>query len=405
MTTFDRHVIGALVRHHQIPPGALGAPFYDIPPDPAYVQQVAQWHQAQPAPSKLSPQALAVLAAPDLVADIRSLTGRDSMIHTWALSRHDLQPGPVLLIAPKGEGAKQLQVQTIASREELADTMLLWLVSHGTPAEPEMHIQMSHPELAVLLAFVDLYSRAKYSAYVAHRKQESSFPYQYIVQAYQEAINARDPRWLLGFSMSMLDEAALRLDNDGLWRCVQLLAQRKLIEASGQEWRFTLPGEYLAESLHRRTVSLAIEVAGASPQGGLGTHAMMLVRSDDPLWLIDLPPNDKAALCGVSVQAAREVLDLILTPKGKAPAPQAARPPAPQGHPAPAPPQANVPPHPGQRFPAAAPPHQAPPHQAPPHQAQSPQAQSPQAQPVCPVCRHPVTPNTVFCGNCGARLR
>ncbi|MCW5966702.1 MAG: zinc ribbon domain-containing protein [Bryobacterales bacterium] len=403
MMTFDRHVIGALVRHQQLAPGALGAPFYDVPPDPAYVQQVAQWHQAQPADAKLSPQALAVLATPDLVADIRSLTGRDSMLHTWALARADCQPGPILLMAPKGEEGKQLEIQLAPSREVLADTMLLWLVGAGAPSEPEMHVQMSHAELAVLFAFIDLYSRAKFSAFMAHRTQESSFDHRYITQAYQEGVNSQDPRWLLGLALPLLDEAARRLDGNGVWQCIHTLAQRRLLEAAGQEWKLTLPGEYLAESLHRRTVSVTIDTAAADGQGGLGTHAAMLIRADDPLWLIDLPPGGTAAVCGVSVQAARQVLDAVLTPAGRAPASRAAQPPQP--------PQA-VAPHPATPHHAGTLPGYGAQHQggypAQPGMAHPPVA-APPARPhaaaVCPVCRQQIAPGTVFCGNCGARLR
>ncbi len=400
MMTFDRHIIGALVRHHQMAPGALGAPFYDIPPDPAYAQQVAQWHQAQPADAKLSPQALAVLAAPDLVADIRSLSGRDSIIHTWAMSRADCQPGPILLTAAKGEEGKQLNIQVVAGREELADTILLWLVGSGEPSEPEMHIQMSHAELAVLLAIIDLYSRAKYSAFLAHRKQENTFPHTFITQAFQEGINSKDPRWLLGFALPLLDEQVRPLDANAIWQCMQLLAQRKLLEAVSlpngtQEWRFTLPGEYLAESLHRRTVTVGIDTAAANEQGGLGTHAVMLVRADDPLWFIDLPPGENASICGVSVQAAREVLDAVLTPTGKAPAAVPSQPPRPQPMPMPAqtpvqgPPPVAAQPPPGYAAPAGV---------MPPPAAARPAA-------ICPVCRQQVGPTTVFCGNCGARIR
>jgi hypothetical protein len=385
MLTLDRHVIGALVRHQQLVPGALGAAFYDVPPDPGYIQQVAQWHQAQPASAKLSPEALKILAAPDLVADIRALTGRDSLLRTWALSRVDLQPGPIVLAAAAEQNDKQLKVQSFASREMLADTLLLWLVAAGEPSEPEMRVEMTHAEFAVLLAFIDLYSRAKYSALIAHRTMETTFSHSFVYQAYDEALKAADPRWLLGFAMPLIDEAALHLDPQSFWQALQGLGQRRFIEAAGQEFRFTVPGEFLAEALHRRTVSVAVDTAAAEPQGGLGTHGMMLVRSDDPLWFVDLPPGGKVTVCGVSVQAAREILDAVLTPVGRAPAarqpaPHAARPPA-QMHPHP--PQPGMPPR------GVSP--------AMPQGAQPGVVQ-------CRVCGQRQAAGAMFCGNCGSRF-
>lgn len=365
MLTLDRHVIGALVRHHQLVPGALGAAFYDLPPDPGYIQQVAQWHQAQPASAKLSAEALKILAAPDLVADIRALTGRDSMLHTWALSRVDFQPGPILLAAAAEQNEKQLKVQSYASREMLADTLLLWLVAAGEPSEPEMRVEMTHAEFAVLLAFIDLYSRAKYSAFIAHRTMETTFSHSFVYQAYDEALKAADPRWMLGFAMPLIDEAALHLDPQSFWQALQGLVQRRFLEASGQEFRFTVPGEFLAEALHRRTVSVAVDTAAAEPQGGLGTHGMMLVRSDEPLWFVDLPPGGKVTVCGVSMQAAREILDAVLTPVGRAPA---ARPPL-------------------QHPPAAPPP-----------------AASQPGVVQCRVCGQRQAAGAMFCGNCGSRF-
>jgi hypothetical protein len=408
MLTLDRHVIGALVRHQQLVPGALGVSFYDIPPDPGYIQQVAQWHQSQPASAKLSAEALKILAAPDLVADIRALTGKDSLLRTWALSRTDCQPGPILLAATENN-EKQLKVQSFASREMLADTLLLWLVAAGEPGEPEMRVEMTHAEFAVLLALIDLYSRAKYSAFIAHRAMETSFSHSFIYQAYDEALKATDPRWLLGYAMALIDEPALHLDPQAFWQALQGLVQRRFVEAAGQEFRFTVPGEFLAESLHRRTVSIAIDTAAADPQGGLGTHGMMLVRSDEPLWFVDLPAGGKVTVSGVSMQAAREILDVILTPVGRAPA---ARPPAQH----PPTPQAVFPPTPQATYPAAAPPPQAP---YPPHTPVSTQRGAPPpAQPgygsapatpqpgivQCRVCGQRQAVGAMFCGNCGSRL-
>jgi len=105
MITLQGHVIGALVRHFQLAPGALGAPFYGPLSDAGYAAQVARWHESLPAASRLSPKALAVLAAPDLVSDVRVFQGHGSLIRTWVMARFAEKSGPFLLAAREGTRA------------------------------------------------------------------------------------------------------------------------------------------------------------------------------------------------------------------------------------------------------------------------------------------------------------
>lgn len=375
MITMQRHILGALVRHHQLPQTALGAPFFDIPPDPGYAAQVAEWHDSLPAESRISPEALAVIAAPALVSDVRVFQGRNSLTRTWAMAAYSDKSGPFLLAASLGDGSG-LKLEVVDSRDTFSDTLLTWLIAGGEPSEPEMKVQMSHSELAVLLAIMDLYSRAAFSAYITHAPVEDAYSASLITQSYKEAVAVDDPRWLLSFAGPVLDEDATRLDPNGVWAALQGLAQRGLVEIAGQDWKLTLPGQYVAESFHRRKVTIAIETVAANPDSTLGTHAAMLIRSDEPLWFIDLPPGGAATLTGVSVQGARDILDALFTPGAPAPPPRPAAPPlgtAPPAYGAPA----------------------APPQPTPGTGA---------AMRFCPSCGNPLTAGMAFCMNCGARV-
>ena len=392
MITLQRHVIGALVRHFQLTPGALGAPFYGPLPDAGYAAQVAQWYESLPPASRLSPEAFAVLAAPDLVSDVRVFQGRGSLTRTWAMARLGEKPGPFLLAAPQGENG-DLKIEVLDSSDAFSDTLLTWLIGGSEPSEPELNVRLTQPECAILLALADLYSRDAFSSYIAHRPVEDRYSQELIARAYHEAVTVDDPRWLLSFALPLLDDGMAHLDGGAVAQALQGLHRRGLIEPAGQDWKFTIPGEYVALSFHRRTVTVAVDTIAADVDGRLGTHAALLLRSDEPLWFINLPVEGEAALTGISLQAARDILDALFTPLAKAPL---QRPPAPQTAAAPPPP-------PG---PPAPPPYSAAP--APPYAAQPPYAGAPYAAPpaggVCPACGQPVVAGAVFCGNCGARI-
>jgi len=375
MITLQRHVIGALVRHYQLTPGALGAPFYDLPPDPGYAAQVAQWYESLPLANRLAPEALAVLAAPDLVADVRVLQGRDSVTRTWAMAAFRDTPGPFLLTAPQGENG-ELKIEVLSSFDIFSDTILTWLVAGGEPSEPELNVRMTQEEMTVFLALADLYSRDAYSSYIAHRPVEDRYSQELIARAYHEAVTVDDPRWLLSFSLPLLDRGMAQLTDSAITQSLHGLARRGLIEPAGENWKFTLPGQYVVLSFHRRTVSVAVDTAAADPGGGMGTHAALLLRSDEPLWFIDLPAGGESTLTGVSVQAARAILDGILTPLAAAPAQHVFAPqPAPQ-------PAAYTPAY---GAPAAPPP-------------------QPETARFCLACGSQLAPGQAFCMNCGARI-
>jgi hypothetical protein len=394
MITMQRHVIGALVRHYQLTPGAIGVPFYDLPPDDGYAAQVAQWYESLPPTHQLPREALNLLAAPDLVADVRIFQGRDSLIRTWVMTGFGAKAGLALLTAPQGEnGALKITVQE--SPEVFADTVLTWLIAGSEPSEPELNVRLTHEELTLLLTLTDLYSRDAYSSYIAHRPVEEQYPNDLIARAYHEAVTVDDPRWLLSFALPLLDDRVGHLEEPSLAQALQGLARRGLIEPAGQNWKFTLPGQYVALSFHRRRVTVGIDTIAADADGRLGTHAAILLRSDEPLWFLSIPPGEEAVLTGVSVVAARQILDGLLTPQAPAPPYRAAAAqpqtvtPSPAGY-APPPP----PPAPGPPSYAAGP---------APHSAQPPYA-TPGPSRFCPSCGQPAVQGAVFCGNCGARV-
>jgi hypothetical protein len=397
MMTIQRHVLGALVQRMRLTPGALGKAFFDEVTDTEYVKQVGDWWMGLPEQERIRLDAVAALARPALVAGVKVIQGRDSMIRTWAVSGEGGQPGPLVLVASEGEDA--LRLERVDTRDEYVDTLVTWLVAAGEPSEPEMKVELAQAEFAALLALADLHSRTAYTAYLTHQPAASAYGLEAIAEVYREGVELNDPRWIWSFSAPLLDEAAGRMDGAQLGQALEGLSRRGLIERAGTEWKWTLPGEYLAESLHRRQVTIGLDTAGADEHGEAGTHAALIVRSDEPLWYMDIPGGGNVLLCGISMQAVREMLDVMLKPAGPvleeraAPAPPP--PPAPQfapapEHPAPPPPAAGFAPFPPGGLSPGAPPPPPPPPMA--------------GAAYCPGCGVALAPGARFCGNCGMRL-
>jgi hypothetical protein len=318
---------------------------------------------------------VAALAAPALVADVRVFQGRDSLIRTWAVTGAS---GP-LVLAALAEDGRTLRLERLATRDEYVDTLVAWLIAAGEPARPELRVELAQAEFAALLALVDLRSRATFTSYITHRPVEQAFAQEFVLKAFTEAVTVNDPRWLLSFAKPLLDDVATQPDAAAVGRALGGLSTRGLIERAGTDWKFTVPGEFLAESLHRRAVTIGVDTAAADAAGQLGTHAGLIVRSDEPLWFADIPGGANVTLCGISAQTARDVLDMFVTPVGPAPI---AKPPAPVPPPQPV-------------YVAPAPLYSAPPVQ--------PTAPPPTLR-YCPRCGQQNASGVPFCGGCGARL-
>ncbi len=417
MIRLQPYVIAALARHYALRRSALSGGLFDEMHDPAYAAQVGSWYESLPEEHRLSRGHLALLAAPDLLADVRIMHGLDKLTSFWLLAPHGGGQG-CLLAAPQKDG--ELELKPVGGTEEVSDMILLMLAAGGEPAEPEMNVRLTPAELAALLAWIDLDHRASFVARIAHEPRPDSITAEGVAEYCAKEAGVSDPRWLLAFFAPLLDAAAIPAAPPQAAAALQGLARRGLAEPRGTGWAWTLPGQFLSETFQRRTVLAAIDTAAAAPDGALGRHAACLLRSDQPLWFIDIPPGGEAALAGISILDARTVLDTLFTPLSAAPdwrmprqppAPAYAAPP--QYHPAYAgPPQGAAPyapPAPQRPAPAAPPPApgyapQAAPPQSPPFaaQPQHPPA-APPVQNFCRNCGQPLPRGAAFCGLCGTR--
>ncbi len=411
MNRMQPYVAAALARHYGLRPSALSSGLFEEIEDAAYAAQIGAWYESLPEAGRLARGPLDTLIAPDLLADVRILHGAESLKRFLVLAR---QGGGCVLAAPLKDG--ELEIQSASGPGEVSDSILLMLAAAGEPTEPEMNVRLTQPELAALLAWIDLDARAAFVARIAHESRPESFTAEALAEYCAKEASIPDPRWLLPFFLPLLDRSAIPVAPPQAAAALQGLARRGLAEPRGQGWAWTLPGQFLSETFQRRTVLAAIDTAAAAPGGALGRHSACLLRSDQPLWLIDIPPDGDAALAGINILEARKILDALFSPLATAPGRRAAQPatpayapppPSPAYAPAAAPPYAPAQPYAAApSYPAAVPrpatpppvpqmpPYAAPPQYAPP---------APAAQNLCRNCRQPLPAGAVFCGFCGTR--
>lgn len=141
MIRLQNYVIGALVKYYAVERTALGAAFIEEPADMQYAAQVAAWYASLAPEQRLPIEALRVLAAPDLLADIRVLRGRDSLTRTCYLAKLRATGPEGLLVAPQQDGS--LDIQRVASDDAVTDTMLAWLAAAGEPGEPLWRVSLT----------------------------------------------------------------------------------------------------------------------------------------------------------------------------------------------------------------------------------------------------------------------
>jgi hypothetical protein len=364
--TIPRPATGALVRHLGLTLGSLGSALIEFNQDPGYNAAIAQWYESLPPGHRIPREVMAALAAPTVVAEIRVLFQKSSLVRTWAMTGGLAADSPWVLVAHH-ESQDEYEVQQVADRETLVNTLFGYLES-GVPVwEAQMRFKLPAAEFAVLLALADLYSRGQYASLITHTLAPAVYSYAEVQQAYQNATQFPDLRYLFPFAGVLLPDAARQLAPADVQALAGQLVQHGLLKADGAGVTWTEAGRFLAESLHRRTCALLIDAAGATKDGMVGSQGSLFIRSDQPLWYIDIDRGAAAdaVLAGVTADQARSLLDEILKPEGEPPpytdilARQAAMPPAP-------PPQAAAP------------------------------------SQFCSSCGAKLTPGVRFCGGCGS---
>ena len=309
-----RSVASALAAHLKLPLGYLGTLFIDPDPDPALTAPTGRWWESLPANQRIQSDIIAGLAAPALIADIRILLERSTLTKTWALACGIEPEAPWLLLAPiTSEG--DYHVQPCRDHNSVT-ALLLGNLSGLSPVwESQMRFQLTTPAFALLLALTDLFSRAQYASLLTQQAIPEGFTMDDVRLGWENAIQRPDQRYLFPFAAHLFPDSLNSLRPSDVAALVHQIVKTGLMVELEQGFFWTDSGRFLAESLHRRNVCLAVEVAGADAGGRLGTQASLFVRSDLPLWYFDIGAETCIA-AGVNEEKAGQLLDEILKPIG-----------------------------------------------------------------------------------------
>jgi len=172
MIRMQPYVIAALARHYGLRRSALSSALFDEVEDAAYAAQVGAWYESLAANNRLGQQHLAALVAPDLLADVRILHGRERLTRFLLLAQPGTSCGACVLAGLQTDG--ELELRPVEGVEAVSDSILLMLAGDSEPAEPEMNVRLSHADLAGLLAWTDREARATFVSLIAHRDPKTS---------------------------------------------------------------------------------------------------------------------------------------------------------------------------------------------------------------------------------------
>ena len=235
-----------------------------------------------------------------------------------------------------------------------------------------MRFNLTAAEFAVLFAMSDLYGGARFASLITHTVAPDRYTLDNVRNAYLNATQIHDQRYLFPFVSSMMPEAARRLSPDDVQVSAGKLVECGLLVADGDGFCWSEPGLFLAESLHRRSCMLSMDVVGADEQGLLGGRCAMFVRSDQPLWYFGLGRSaaTQVVTAGVTREMAGALIDEMLKPTG-------------------------IP-----RLPSDLEAFQATETDRP----EAPAPLAPMGPSFCPQCGKSVSPGAKFCKGCGTRL-
>ncbi|MCX6621730.1 MAG: zinc ribbon domain-containing protein [Acidobacteria bacterium] len=315
-----RQATGALVQHLGLTLGSLGSALIDFHPDAGYNSAIVQWWTSLAPRQRIPREVLATLAAPTAVAEIRVIFQKSSLFRTWAMTG-GLAPNSQWVLVAHHEAKDEYQVQQLPDRQTLVNTLFAYLES-GVPVwEAQMRFRLPAAEFAVLLALLDLYSRGQYASLITHAVAPASYSFADVQQAYQNATEFPDLRYLFPFAEALLPDVARQLTPSDVQALTGKLVEHGLLKVGADGFAWTDPGRFLAESLHRRTCALLIDAAGATAKGAVGSQGSLFVRSDQPLWYFDIErgATPHAVVAGVTADLARSLLDEILQPVGVPP--------------------------------------------------------------------------------------
>jgi hypothetical protein len=381
-----RRVTGAIAAQLRLPVNAIGAPLLSNDPDLAGIG--AWWQGLDPVDQHAIRDAVAILAAPHLLADIRASYQQKSQIRTAALAGGAGDDAPWIFFAPVRE-EKDYQVQPVADRAVIVDSFMAYIQAGAPVWDSGIRFHVPVPEFAALLGLTDVHTYFQYDALLRHEPYPETIPLVDLVAGVERIAACGDQRYLFPSIAHLLPPEARALEKASLPALIEKLGGRGLLRRDGEKIGWTDGGLFFADSLHRRVCALALDIAGATASGALATQGALFIRGDQVLWYCDIEPDaaGNVAVVSISVEKAREILDEILTPVGAPPAASASS----RVSPATTPRAAQE-----GRAPSAAAP-------APPALQPAPTTATPKPAPAfCAKCGAPLVPGARFCAKCGA---
>ncbi len=195
------------------------------------------------------------------------------------------------------------------------DAMMDLLASYlGVIGEtPRVKQELSSDALIALLAIADTVKRAKLSNVLDPSQTEFEITLQSVSKAYEDAIKAKDLRWLAPFASELRFEAKVIDFNKALMS----LAKTGIIQYVNKKIDIDDNGSVLFDELLRRKSMLGIRSVFYH-EGVLNYLSLAFLRTENMIWQLDV--SNKGNIMSLSVEELKGMIATLLAP-GEIPPP------------------------------------------------------------------------------------
>jgi DNA-binding HxlR family transcriptional regulator len=236
-------------------------------------------------------QVFGLLAKPEQTIELKYIIADEQVFQTTAAMGKGKD---IALLTPM---VQEWEV-SITSVSDLQHLLTQVLAANVLIEKPEFELSLSAIATLVCVAILDAYRRGYYQAVLSHISATTTFMLSEIMHELKN-VNSNDFRWPLTIFNQVLPEKVLQEINQnevtaGLDELCQAGLLLKIEGENKKEetlYSLTLNGEILAWDFLRSISKVAMRVSRLLNGKRVGHEALLLLRSERRLWLVDMGGN------------------------------------------------------------------------------------------------------------------
>ncbi|MBT4422979.1 hypothetical protein HOC87_01325 [Candidatus Bathyarchaeota archaeon] len=270
------------------------------------------WNNQTPENEHTLREILQIMAAPSHLAYMTVCISDTMIQEANAAFSSPLLTEPAVIVGEAPEG-DNYEVKHMVEGNVFANTIMMYLDAHSDIATTDLAVEMSHLDLAVLLATVDLYKRKHMLSLMEHLEVDDILTYDDIDKSLQNSLISNDPRWVTSFVLDYL--GINEVESASVYDSAQNLFTQGWMRMSEDQkaFSFTDHGILLAESIRNKVNTVGLRTLASTMEGKVGSNKLVFIRGSQLLWFIEIQPQ-KAVLTSINLDQAVEIVTSVLTP-------------------------------------------------------------------------------------------